>query len=63
LLWSSEIKALLASGLVEARPDRREIDHFFNFYCMGSTRTCFSSVDELLSPESIRSAGYFDPIR
>src|SRR4051794_12842305 len=33
LLWGSEIKALLASGLVKARPDVKGVDHIFNFFC------------------------------
>ena len=33
-LWASEIKSLLASGLIEARPDIRGLDYFFNFFCL-----------------------------
>jgi len=47
LLWASEVKALLASGLVEARPDEKGIDHFFNFFCAGTTRTFFQGVKSL----------------
>jgi asparagine synthase (glutamine-hydrolysing) len=47
LLWGSEIKALLASGLVAARPDSRGVDHFFTFFCAGTTRTCFEGVKSL----------------
>jgi asparagine synthase (glutamine-hydrolysing) len=47
LLWASEIKALLASGLVEARPDRKGIDFFFNFFSLPNTRTCFAGVTSL----------------
>ncbi len=47
LLWASEIKALLASGLVEARPDPHGIDHLFHFFCMGTTRTCFEGISSL----------------
>ena len=32
LLWCSEIKGLLASGMIEAEPDPRGIDYFFNFF-------------------------------
>ncbi len=35
LLWGSEIKALLSSGLVQARADPLGIDHFFSFFCAG----------------------------
>ena len=44
LLWGSEIKALLASGLVAPAPDVRGINHFFTFICAGSSRTCFEGV-------------------
>ncbi len=47
LLWASEIKGLLASGLIDARPDRRALDYFFNFYALPNTRTCFEGVDAL----------------
>ena len=47
LLWGSEIKALLASGMVEARPDRKGIDHFFNIFCAGTTRTFFEGVKSI----------------
>jgi asparagine synthase (glutamine-hydrolysing) len=49
LLWASEIKALLASGLVAARPDVGAINHFFTFICPGTLRTCFEGV-QLLPP-------------
>src|SRR4051812_34760851 len=47
LLWGSEVKALLASGLVEPRPDVRGVDHLFNFFCAGTTRTFFEGVTSL----------------
>lgn len=47
LLWASEIKALLASGLVEARPDPKGIDHLFTFFCAGTSRTFFEGVESL----------------
>jgi asparagine synthase (glutamine-hydrolysing) len=47
LLWASEVKALLASGMVAARPDSRGIDHFFTFFCAGTTRTFFEGVHSL----------------
>src|SRR5262249_52758121 len=34
LLFASEIKALLASGLVDARPDRRGISTAFTFFSL-----------------------------
>ena len=49
LLFGSEIKALLASGMVPARPDRRGIDHIFTFTAMPGPITCFEGV-QLLRP-------------
>lgn len=49
LLFASEIKALLASGLVPARPDRRGIDHIFSFSALPAPITCFDGV-QLLRP-------------
>jgi len=48
LLFASEIKALLASGLVEARPDPRGIDQVFNFFALPGPTTCFQGVNLLL---------------
>ncbi len=47
LLWASEIKALLASGLVHPRPDVRAIDDFFCFFSAGTRRTFFEGVYSL----------------
>jgi len=49
LLWGSEIKALLASGLVPAEADPKGIDYLFNFYGPGTSRTFFKEV-KLLPP-------------
>ena len=49
LLWSSEIKGLLASGMVQARPDPKGIVHFFTFFCAGAPRTFFEGV-QLIPP-------------
>jgi asparagine synthase (glutamine-hydrolysing) len=48
LLFASEIKALLASGLVLARPDPRGIHHIFTFFALPGTVTCFQGVQLLL---------------
>jgi asparagine synthase (glutamine-hydrolysing) len=47
LLFASEIKALLASGMVPARPDRRGIDHIFTFSALPGPITCFENVQLL----------------
>ncbi len=49
LLFASEIKSLLASGMVPARPDRRGIDHIFSFSALPGPITCFEGVN-LLPP-------------
>jgi asparagine synthase (glutamine-hydrolysing) len=47
LLWGSEVKALLASGMVPARPDPKGIDHLFSFFCAGTSRTFFEGVKSI----------------
>jgi asparagine synthase (glutamine-hydrolysing) len=54
LLWASEVKALLASGMVAARPDAKGIDHFFTFFCAGTTRTFFEGVHSLPPGQFLR---------
>ncbi len=54
LLFASEIKALLASGLVPARVDRRGIDHVFTFTALPGPITCFEGV------QLLRAAHYLD---
>ena len=49
LLFGSEIKAILASGMVDARPDLRGIDQAFNFFAVPGPATCFAGVT-LLQP-------------
>ncbi|HEY7329392.1 MAG TPA: asparagine synthase (glutamine-hydrolyzing) [Gemmataceae bacterium] len=49
LLFASEIKALLASGMVEARPDPQGLNHLFTFYALPGPATCFAGV-QLLPP-------------
>ncbi len=47
LLFASEIKALLASGMVDARPDRRGINHLFTYFSSPAPVTCFEGVTSL----------------
>jgi asparagine synthase (glutamine-hydrolysing) len=49
LLWASEIKALLASGMVPVLPDPRGIDHLFCFFSASQSRTAFQGI-ELIRP-------------
>ena len=47
LLFASEIKGLLASGMVTAKPDLRGIDQMFTFAAMPGPVTCFEGVQLL----------------
>jgi asparagine synthase (glutamine-hydrolysing) len=47
LLFASEIKALLATGLVEVRPNPRGINHVFTFFATPGPITCFEGVQSL----------------
>ncbi len=48
LLFASEIKALLASGMVQRRPDVRGINQLFTFFALPGPVTCFKDVQLLL---------------
>jgi asparagine synthase (glutamine-hydrolysing) len=48
LLFASEIKSLLASGMVAARPDVRGINHAFTFFALPGPVTCFQGINGLL---------------
>ena len=48
LLFASEIKSLLASGLVPARPNVRGINHAFTFFANPGPVTCFEGINCLL---------------
>lgn len=55
-LFASEIKGLLASGMVPAKPDLRGIDHVFTFSALPGPITCFEGVQLL-------RAGHFIHVR
>ena len=48
-LFASEIKGLLASEMVSARPDLHGVDHIFSFAALPGPVTCFEGV-QLLPP-------------
>jgi asparagine synthase (glutamine-hydrolysing) len=48
LLFASEIKGLLASGMVKAKPDLRGIDQIFTFAAMPGPVTCFEGIQMLV---------------
>jgi asparagine synthase (glutamine-hydrolysing) len=47
LLFGSEIKALLASGMVDPKADPRGLNHLFTFFAMPGPVTCFKGVQYL----------------
>jgi asparagine synthase (glutamine-hydrolysing) len=49
LLWGSEVRAILAAGLIQARADVRTIDHLFHFFCASTNRSFFDGI-RLISP-------------
>ncbi len=73
LLFASEIKGLLASGMVSAAADVRGIDQAFTFFAMPTWRTAFQGVSSLspahhlklelaegAEPPAIRERPYWD---
>src|SRR4051812_37699206 len=54
LLFASEIKSLLASGMVRPRPDRKGLDHVFTFSAVPGPRTCFEGVQLLPAGHCLR---------
>ena len=57
LLFSSEIKGLLASGLVPAEPDHRGLDHIFSFFAIPSRRTYFKEISSILPGHFLKIDG------
>ena len=57
LLFSSEIKGLLASGLVPAESDHRGLDHIFSFFAIPSRRTCFKGIPSILPGHFLKIDG------
>jgi len=47
LIFASEVKGLLASGLLRSELDKRGVDHIFTFFAMGTRRTMFQGVESL----------------
>jgi asparagine synthase (glutamine-hydrolysing) len=54
LLFASEIKGLIASGMVPAKPDRRGLNHIFTFFAMPGPVTCFEGINSLLPGQFFR---------
>jgi asparagine synthase (glutamine-hydrolysing) len=49
LLFASEIKVLLASGMVPRKPNPQGINHLFTFFALPGPATCFEGIN-LLTP-------------
>ncbi|RUP09037.1 asparagine synthase (glutamine-hydrolyzing) [Hyphomicrobium sp.] len=47
LIFGSEIKTILATGMVEPKPDRRGIDAVFNFLAVPGPFSCFEGINIL----------------
>ncbi|MDX2039234.1 MAG: asparagine synthase (glutamine-hydrolyzing) [Isosphaeraceae bacterium] len=54
LLWGSEVKSLIASGLYTPEPDPRGFDHLFTFFSAGMTRTFFKDVKSIAPGHFLR---------
>jgi asparagine synthase (glutamine-hydrolysing) len=54
LLFASEVKALLASGMVDARLDPYSLDQIFTYFALPGPRTMFMGVDYLLPGHYLR---------
>ncbi|HEX3147134.1 MAG TPA: asparagine synthase (glutamine-hydrolyzing) [Gemmataceae bacterium] len=54
LLFASEIRALLASGMVPAEADLRGLNHVFTFFAQPGPITCFKGVNLLLPGHYLR---------
>src|ERR1043166_6324267 len=59
LIFGSEIKAILASGLVPVKPNLRGINTVFTFFALPGPLTCFEGISALLPGHflDIRTAG------
>lgn len=56
LYFGSEIKALLASGGVTPKADRRGLDHLFTFFALGGRRTTFEGVQAIAPGHCLKVA-------
>jgi asparagine synthase (glutamine-hydrolysing) len=54
LLFASEIKGLLASGLVDVRPNLEGINHIFTFFALPGPVTCFQGIQLLPAGHYLR---------
>lgn len=47
LIFASEVKAMLASGLIERKPDLQGINQVFTFFALPGPMTCFANVQQI----------------
>ncbi len=63
-VFSSEVKGILASGIVPREVDPRGLDHVFSFMGMPTARTCFRGISSLLPGHCITlRAGQSEEVR
>jgi asparagine synthase (glutamine-hydrolysing) len=53
-MFASEVRALLATGMVPAKTDIRGINHIFSFFAIPGPATCFEGVSLLLPGHYLR---------
>ncbi len=63
LLFASEIKGLLASGLIDPQPDVRGINQMFTFFALPGPMTCFQGIHMLLPGHYLKVKPERDPGR
>jgi len=56
LIFGSEIKTLLATGMIDPKPDRRGIDAVFNFLAVAGPFSCFDGINILQPGEFLTIA-------
>lgn len=54
LLFASEIKALLAAGMIERQVDLAGLDQVFTFFCMPGARTAFEGIRSVMPGKYIQ---------
>ncbi len=57
VLFASEIKALLASGLIDATLDPRTLDELFTFWCPVAPHTMFAGIQQVKPGEIVILSG------
>ena len=56
IYFGSEVKAILASGDIDAACDMRALNHIFKFYALGTRRTMFEGIHSVLPGHYLKIA-------